>query len=249
MILALSVAGAPAQKPIDVSPSGPAARVVATKCVKCSHAPCDCGYSPSYYTSRPRLMRKGPAAAPKVPAAETKKRANVAKKHAPIVPHWSRPRPVTSLTMTSEPEASPLSEEAKIADYLERLEAYLAYFEGRELPGAAPARKLGFLFKRRDSIAPQTLVPTPRRPGATTGLDLSLVEGSATSNSLVPVPRRPSALASVTPKQSLGFQPGLVGTNPFVRAKSGFKKKPYSHHRPDGRRPTRGPRPIGFGVR
>ena len=85
----------------------------------------------------------------------------------------------------------------------------------------------------------ETAQDSPRRPSATTSRDLSLNSGFAAPNSLVPVPRRPSALASVTPTQTLGFQPGLVGTNPFVR--------PLMHSRPKRdvrRRPISGLRPI-----
>ncbi len=133
--VALTAAGA---EPGGVSPASRSAKAAPGKCSRCAHAPCRCGFSPSYYTNRKKPVRLDTA------------------KHAPIVPHWTRPQRVAVRPPTRGVAPTP------------RPPGAVPAVAPRQLLGYAPARRARTAYRRPCAAPTRgtTLVPTPRRPRA-----------------------------------------------------------------------------------
>ena len=119
-----------------------------SKCVKCSHAPCKCGYSPSYYTSYRKPVNR----------AE--------RKPAPVKPHWSRPQPTVHQSQPTPP---------RVAESSPRVARVVPAVTPRVRQGYVPQQqnwahrrtnsKRCAVPSRASALNPSSnsLVPTPRR--------------------------------------------------------------------------------------
>lgn len=125
----------------------PAKPRIVPACVKCSHAPCQCGFSPSYYT----VYRKP------LPHAD--------RKAAPVGRHWSRPSPVRRRAVTVQPASKSISQvrSARVVP-APAPNQRLGY-----VPGRSWSRGVSRKTSARNCAVPSrssTLMPTPRRPRA-----------------------------------------------------------------------------------
>ena len=128
------------------------------KCSKCSHAPCRCGYSPSYYTHYRKPVRR----------VETPK--------APVTPHWTRPR-AAGPVLTEPVEPSPrvarvvpsvepkvrLGNDPEVTRQANAAERYRRNTTSNSLL-SGPRR--GHVVPQTTKRVSQTIVPSPRRPRA-----------------------------------------------------------------------------------
>ena len=140
LAILLSFTYASLGEPASRAPEKRAAAAAHKKCGRCAKAPCRCGFSPSYYTQRRKAVR------PRVA------------RHAPVTPHWTRPRCAPAVVPNRSLLTSPRVP--------------------RVVPSPAPGLRLGYdhasalqgrpALRRKGTVPSRgtTLVPTPRRPRA-----------------------------------------------------------------------------------
>lgn len=229
-----------AEQPVNPR-AGDEAKSSIKECTECAHAPCKCGYSPSYYTHyrkkvvTPKMSPEVEIATKATEAEEKQAEENQAEetasagpKHPPIVAHWTRPRPQPKREVEVEEEKEEIEKEV-LEEYVAQLAAYVAAYEGREVLGIAPNRFLGFRWPRKKPLDTPSLVPSPQRPSAVPSLQTNPLSGLERPNSLVEFPTPPSALPRLDPSVSLGFVPGTIAKNPFDPKKKHYRRGGRSH--------------------
>jgi hypothetical protein len=124
-----------------------------SSCSHCRHAPCRCGYSPSYYTHYRQPVRR------------------ICHSYAPVVPHWTRPRVPVVVTPSPRPPAAVPTRIPRVRlGYDPAVAAAACLDPFRPVPTLArggDARRGGVvpgrIVRTADPSSPNTLVPTPRR--------------------------------------------------------------------------------------
>lgn len=187
-----------ANDPSSKSSKRAASAKAALTCPNCGHAPCRCGFSPSYYTQYRKPLRRIPTGKPSVMPTRVRPKSTVpsTSRASNVVPGTSRasnvvPRTSRASNVVPSPSLTPsLGSRSR---------------SGRVLPAVTPKQRLGYVPRSSASSSPS---PRGRRAGISRTTNRPL-----RSTTLVPSPRRPKAVPSVTPRQKLGYDPSRSWSN------------------------------------